>query len=415
MIELKGTEPSPTEIAEVEALVRRITVAPQISGSPKLREFFLYVMDCYLRQSPEDATEQQIGIHVFGRRPGFNSSDDSIVRSQARLLRMKLAMYFANEGSEEPFHIEIPKGHYLPVLRPQKEESAAVPPEGLESEDEGSASIAPIVGGKVRWERGPLVVLLGLVLGILVGVAGGVLIDRRDSVPPATALDGFWGQFIAAASPTLVIYSNPVFTGTPRTGLVLTDGDAKQTTPLDDTYTGTGEVAAIYELTRLFDSRKGSFTLKRSRLVTWDEAKSRNLIFIGASSQNTALQDLPTVTEFPIMVDEVDAREQGYFVNRHPRPGEPSRLPYADATQETALIALLPGLVPDRRILVFSGLTTIGTEAAVEYACQPQNVAKLLEQAGSSGGVVKPFEAILRVSVSKGVGVGAQIVLLHNR
>ncbi len=230
-----------------------------------------------------------------------------------------------------------------------------------------------------------------------------------------SSVDTFWRPFFVD-DPPFVVYSNAVFTGNSITGLRYAPAGAPQDGSAPDsyvdTYTGIGELSAVYDLTKLFDAHQATFTLKRSQLVAWDEAKSRNLIFIGAPSQNTALQELPTATEFAVVVDD---HEHGYFVNRHPHPGEPSQLAYADPTQETALIALLPGLQPDRRIFVFSGLTTIGTQAAVEFACQPQNVAKLLEQAGSSGGVVKPFEAILRVSVSKGVGVGAEIVVLHSR
>jgi len=341
---------------------------------------------------------------VFGRRPGFNSSDDSIVRSQARLLRMKLEAYFALEGADEPVVVKIPKGHYLPVLLPHKERESLVVQET--EKPVPSVEIAETKARR-RW-----LIWLGVLVGLTVGLLAGVGLDRRVALSPLNALDRFWSPFLTRSSPTLVIYSNPTFVGTPRTGLKLTDGAAKQAGGVDETYTGTGEAASIYELTRLFDRRKATFTLKRSRLVTWDEAKSRNLIFIGAPSQNTALQELPTATEFAVVVDE---QEHGYFLNRHPHPGEPARLPYADATQETALIAILPGLQPDRRILVFSGLTTIGTQAAVEFACQPQNAAKLLELAGSSEGTVRPFEAILRVSISRGVGVGAEIVALHGR
>src|SRR5258707_14120143 len=92
-------------------LAQRIVASPHLSSSPKLIEFFQYVVDCCLRDAPEEATEQQIGIHVFRRIPGYNSSDDSIVRSQARLLRLKLTSYFANEGSSEELIVEIPKGN----------------------------------------------------------------------------------------------------------------------------------------------------------------------------------------------------------------------------------------------------------------------------------------------------------------
>src|ERR1700722_11096654 len=102
-------------------LVQRIIESPHLIGSARLRDFLLHVTACAIRERPEDATEQQIGIQVFQRSPGFNSSEDSIVRSQARLLRLKLSAYFNAEGASEPLIIEIPKGHYLPVFFPAYE------------------------------------------------------------------------------------------------------------------------------------------------------------------------------------------------------------------------------------------------------------------------------------------------------
>src|ERR1700758_3288836 len=99
-------------------LAQRVAESPHLIGSARLRDFLLHVSACAIRETPEDATEQQIGIHVFQRSPGFNSSEDSIVRSQARLLRLKLAAYFNAEGASEPLILEIPKGHYLPVFLP---------------------------------------------------------------------------------------------------------------------------------------------------------------------------------------------------------------------------------------------------------------------------------------------------------
>jgi hypothetical protein len=84
-----------------------------------LCEFLLYVTDCAVRNAPEEATEQQIGIHVFGRHAGYKSSEDSIVRTHARLLRQRLQEYFSTEGAEEALAVRIPKGHYLPVFEPK--------------------------------------------------------------------------------------------------------------------------------------------------------------------------------------------------------------------------------------------------------------------------------------------------------
>src|SRR5215475_7521187 len=102
------------------ALIERIASSRYLKSSVRLREFLFYTADCAIREAPEDATEQQIGIRVFDRHPGYNSSEDSIVRTHARLLRQKLAAYFAAEGASEEVIVEIPKGHYLPVFVSRK-------------------------------------------------------------------------------------------------------------------------------------------------------------------------------------------------------------------------------------------------------------------------------------------------------
>ena len=101
---------------EYEGLVRRVAASETFEKSPRLRAFFLHVSRCALEDCPEEATEQQIGIFVYGRSPGYNPNDDNIVRSQARVLRMKLEHHFANEGRDEIFIITVPKGRYLPVF-----------------------------------------------------------------------------------------------------------------------------------------------------------------------------------------------------------------------------------------------------------------------------------------------------------
>jgi hypothetical protein len=108
---------APAETAEErEELVRRVASSSTFEKSPRLRAFFLHVCRCALDNKPEAATEQQVGIYVYDRPPGYNPNDDNIVRSQARLLRLKLEHHFANEGKDERVVITIPKGRYLPLF-----------------------------------------------------------------------------------------------------------------------------------------------------------------------------------------------------------------------------------------------------------------------------------------------------------
>jgi len=398
------------------ALAQRVIASPHLSSSPKLVEFFLYVVDCSLREAPEEATEQQIGVHVFHRIPGYNSSDDSIVRSQARLLRLKLAAYFANEGNSEELLVEIPKGHYLPVFRPANHAASAPPRAGSLSLEIAetlpeTAAEPPSSSRRFLWKG-----IAGALLCLLIGGLSGLLLERRLSAVPRSDVDTFWKPFFVGDSP-LIIYSNPLFKGTPYTGLKLVpnadmaDSPEYPGTP-DETYTGTGEATAIHELTRVFDTHHPDFTLKRSRLVTWDEAKLRNLVFVGAPSQNGALQDLSTTSDFAI---ELDGNDKGYILNRHPHSGEPQRFVPASPNDEYAIIASIPGIESNRRIAIFTGLTTNGTQAAVEFACTPENVRQITDRVGKTSGVIKPFEAVLHIKLSGGVPLQSALETVHSR
>ena len=168
---------------------------------------------------------------------------------------------------------------------------------------------------------------------------------------------------------------------------------------------------AIHQLTQLFDAHHASFILKRSLLVTWDDARSTNLIFIGSRAQNPALTMLPSTNDFTLLVDPDSAG----FINNHPKPGEPKAYsrPRNFFSKDYAVLALLPGLQQGKWILVFSGVSTLGTEAAVEYACRPDDVAALLRAASFNKGEIRPFEALLETTIVGGVPMEARLVTIR--
>ena len=132
VVSVMDLKQAPTQAAEqLEDLVRRVASSETFEKSPRLRAFLLHVCQCALDDRSEEATESQIGIYVYGRPPGYNSTEDNIVRSQARVLRMKLEHHFANEGKDEPVIITIPKGHYLPVFEIRSTGELPPPPKIL--------------------------------------------------------------------------------------------------------------------------------------------------------------------------------------------------------------------------------------------------------------------------------------------
>jgi hypothetical protein len=160
----------------------------------------------------------------------------------------------------------------------------------------------------------------------------------------------------------------------------------------------------------MFEAHRANFTLKRSRLVTWDEAKLRNLVFVGAASQNGALQDLPSTPDFAV---DLDGNNKGFILNRHPHPGEPQSFIPSSPNDEYAIVASIPGIQPNLRTAVFTGLTTNGTQAAVEFACDPADIRQLSDRVGQTGGTLKPFEAVLHIKLSGGVALRAELAAVH--
>ena len=62
---------------------------------------------------------------------------------------------------------------------------------------------------------------------------------------------------------------------------------------------------------------------------------------------------------------------------------------------------------------MFSGLTTLGTQAAVEYASRKESLAELLKLVSSPSGEIKPFEALLAVTLEGGVPLQSKLVSIR--
>jgi len=394
------------------ALVNRIASSQHLKTSPRLREFLFYIAKCAIREAPEDATEQQIGMRVFGRPAGYNSSEDSIVRTHARLLRQKLTAYFSEEGAHEEVILDVPKGHYLPIFHLRATAAAPEPVPVLIPQAVEPANSAEEVRPPARSWLLPITVGLAAA-AIVILIAALFWHPWRAVRAPQTAVDVFWRPFLNS-DPPLVIYSNALFEGSSTQGLRYAPPQTAHPDGSEgyvDTYTGIGELASVYTLTRLFDAHRANFLLKRSLLVTWDEAQMRNLIFIGSRAENPSLRVLQPTSDFTM---EAQPDSAG-VVNVHPLPGEPLvyARPERPLTTDYAILALQPGVQAGRQMLVFSGLTTFGTQAAVDFVCDPDTVAILLKKITGSKGEIRPFEAVLQTTIGGGVPLQTRLVTIR--
>ena len=413
-----------TEWEENFRQVERLIHSNILHGSESLCKLLRYLAEQTTDHPGAPVKEYQIATEVFGRPEHFDPRLDSTVRVQTGRLRSKLSEYYGAAGADDAVVIEIPKGSYSVQFhrRPSvlaEPPMAAVPFERHPFERHPDEARDRQVSR--AWQT------IALVLGTLLVVAVAGLFFLASGLRVSTAMPSadlktfqvFWKHFIDVPEEPWVVFSNAEFVGRPESGMrYFAAGDPRD--KILDHYTGVGEVLAVHELDRVFQNLNHGLRVKRGHLLSLDDAKNNNLIFLGSPSENLTLRDIPGTQEFLFQRSASLAREDDLaIINVHPRSGEQPMFFATRSmplTEDYAVVALVPGLNQSRWQMILAGTTTIGTQAAVEYVCRASNLDSLLPRVtGSFNRDVLPFEAVLHVKVRSGVPVESQIVALHVR
>jgi hypothetical protein len=397
----------------VEA-IERLTKSHALHGSESLCKLLRYLAEHSLQNPGVPVKEYQIATEVLGRASDFDPHSDSAIRVQAGRLRVKLAEYYSTEGEADPVLVELPRGSYTISFqaRPVKASDTQQP-------------------SPSRGSRHSLLMWMGSVVALSVILAAGVSVlvvwweeggrrataTPRSVVPPA--LQTFWKGFVSSVSDPWVVFSNAAFVGRPETGMRYRSPAEAPGTFVLDHYTGVGEVLAVHELDRVFHALKREIRVKRGSLLSLDDAKNNNLIFVGSPAENLSLRDLPMNQQFvfqrlasgprkgelAVVNLRADAGEPAYFL------GSPPNVALSD---DYAVVALRPGMTANELVLILAGTSTIGTQAAAEYVCHEDSLGQLLSRLNvPPEGELRPFEIVLHVKVARGVPVESEIVAVR--
>ncbi|MDR3763207.1 MAG: hypothetical protein P4M01_03845 [Acidobacteriota bacterium] len=408
--------------------IERLSASAALHHSESLCKLLRYLAEQSLDNPGATIKEYQIATEVFHRSTDFDPQLDSVIRVQAGRLRTKLAAYYSSEGEEDRVFVELPKGNYTLHFRenPKKIKSPETPAE-VPAEDHSAFAAAPN-------SRRPslLVPVLGFLLLLAVAIIAALLLSRKPvAAAPALLTPApapapyrlFWGRFLASPEEPWVVFSNATFVGRPETGLRY--ANAAATTPAEsqgkvfDHYTGVGEVLAVHEIDGVFAALHAHARVKRGSLFSLDDLKQNNLIFLGSPAENLTLRDIPTTTSFVFKrLTEGPRKGDLSIANVAPQPGEP-QFSLASPSEQTltedyAIIGLKRGNESSRLVLIVAGTTTFGTEGGVEYLCRPESLQDLLNRLGvKKPEDLSPFEALLRIRISRGVPVETTLIALR--
>ena len=102
---------------QIELALAHLEQSAAFRSSPRHRALLRHLVARMLSDDLTALKETVIAVEVFGRPAAtFDPKLDTIVRVEARRLRMRLMSYYRTEGKAMPIRIDLPVGSYVPVI-----------------------------------------------------------------------------------------------------------------------------------------------------------------------------------------------------------------------------------------------------------------------------------------------------------
>lgn len=429
------TEKESTGIADERMeLLQRVLTSRTFAKSVRLTRFLEFICLRTLEGNAREINEQQIGIHVFSRSPSYSAADDSIVRTQARLLRLRLEEYFEHECPSSLMVISIPKGGYVPVFERRGIAASAttvqVPPpsaqsSGLEDAADTSNRTENATAFPFKWSRKSLIFAVGLLV-LLLGLSFFLWRNNQNNGMSHTLWSSIFSPgrtvVIVPSDDALVLYQELIQAAipldeylsgsylekySPHIGSVALTSDwfaAHQ-------YTSSADLNLAMRLGRLPEATRVNVETRNARVLRIDDLKSRNVILIGGIGANPWVGLFSQYLNFDVNYDWKTS--EGYVLNKHPAKGEAAV--YRDTSSEGirrsyGVLALLPGIEDDGRALLFEGTGMAGTESAADFPFNSNSFENFARQIGATPDKMPNFEALVETTSVAGNAPEARLI-----
>src|SRR5579859_158063 len=402
------------------ALVNRVAASESFAKSPRLRELLTYLAECALRDPRSPVSEQQVGVAVFNRSAGYDTSSDTVVRVQASEVRKRLKYYFLAEGLNEPLVMELPRGSYLPVFSSRELEKAPAP---LANEDavysnghkQSTTEDATPRDGITRYQqtsaqvkpRQPALFVLWALLTVTVAVCAWLAyqnnqLRKQSAAEVAPLLGHFWNQFFQNSWQTevvpsdfdLIVISDVLGHNVPLKEYSSKDYPKTLIDPssripkINNFVSKAASAGAITEydgpvlrsLSLMSERFRVPFQVKPPRQARVDQDYPGNFILLGHERANPWVGMFESRMNFRHYYD--DTTRTAKIINASPHPGEKPEYVFENHQETYAVVACLPRRDGRGNVLILYGIALANIDGAAHLVTNEAAIAKLYARLG---------------------------------
>ena len=411
-----GPITSPVSETEKRAALAAVLAGESFARSEQLRAFLSFVCDMEISGRAAELTEYLIGVKALGRSPDYSPLEDSSVRTRAYELRQRLNRFYSAEDPNAKVRIDLPKGSYAPEFIVSVPASAPVASTVVEQRPQ-------------RRFRLPAAWLGGFLAGAAVAsLAVFLLVGRQESGGADPALKQAWAPLVSRDHEVVICVATPLhlqvtqylatvpedrpsFAAPPELYPLfsryrdLPKGARLQMEPVQKAVP-MGNVEGIAEVLTTLQALHARTRILPETTSPLSALRGKSTVLFGSTwysrTASTLLEKTPWTLRWDEATRQVGLVKQGTegrkFLPRHGPRGE-----YQEVF---GLVSVLPNqhsIDGDRTIVVFSGLTSVGTHGAAAFFTSGADLRALAERFRAEGlkGWPRAFQVVVRCRSSE--------------
>jgi len=369
------------EKVDIQRQLDRLLSNPHFSHSKRFPSFLRFIIQEEIEGRGDQLKERTLGIEVFGRPAGYDTTSDPIVRVTAAEIRKRIAQYYQESSTPAELRISLPPGSYIPHFDWPKPDvipiAPALPVVVVGPEPESHPHLQELVADHPAPSHHHTAWLITTAVLLLVFLAAGGYAWTR--IRPAT-LDSFWAPVLSPTDTVIVCFPQSHFTG-----INLRDAaDPAQQHHMDESMNGVilDDLQPLVSLSGLLDMRHQRYVLTGADSATLTDLRQGPAVFIGAFDNAWTLRltrnlrfrfgNDPQMTHF--WIEDTHAPNTHWAIDRNIQETTNNYRDYA-------IVARFRDANTGKLAIVAAGIARGGTVAAGEFLTQPGNMEAIKAQA----------------------------------